>query len=268
MGATYSEPVTFDDWLAHFRANPTRQLELENSIEWDAPAKVTGPTRRAFIRSFQRFELGEDGDGEHLLRKATRAGDSAYLASLSLLVQEEQKHSELFRRGLARLHAPRLEAHWSDAVFTGLRRMLGLRTELALFLVAETVAMGYFTALADRAPDPVLRGIGQRIATDEQDHIRFHIDRLRHGFRCTFRIGRLIIGLSWGVIAAGAALVIVVDHGPALRACGLSRTRYWCEAMREFHRVARSVLVTPEAEPLGPLMKDTERLRRGAVQRT
>ena len=156
---------------------------------------------------------------------------------------------------LDRLEAPSLEAHWSDAVFTVLRRTLGLRTELGLFLIAESVAMGYFTALAERAPDPVL-GIGRRIATDEQDHIRFQIDRLHQGFRDTPRAGRMLIGLGWGVIAGGAAAVLAVDHGPALRACGLSPARYWRQAMGEFRRAARLVLANPGAEPLGPLAKD------------
>lgn len=244
--------MTFDEWLAHFRANPARQQMLEATIKWDAPATVHGSARRAFVRSFQRFHLGESGDGKHLLGKAAAEGDPTYLAALGLLVEEEQKHSELFARGLDHLHASRLDAHWSEATFAVLRRMLGLRTELALFLIAETVAMGYFTALAERAPDAVLRGIGRRIATDEEDHIRFQIDRLRQGFRHTSGPGRLLVGLGWNVIAAGAALVLVLDHHSALRACGLSSTSYWRQAMKDFRRSARSVLLEPGAEPLGP----------------
>ena len=82
--------------------------------------------------------------------------------------------------------------------------MLGLRTELALFLSAETLAMGYFIALADHAPDTVLRGIGRRIAADERDHIRFQIDRLRVGYRHTPGAVRAVIGLAWFFVAAGA----------------------------------------------------------------
>lgn len=247
--------MTFDDWLVHFRTNPERQQELEATIDWSTQATLDGPTRRAFIRSFQRFELGENGDGEHLLRKASREGDPTYLAALTLLVQEEQKHSRLFRRGLEHLQAPCIDSHWSDATFAALRRMLGLRTELALFLIAETVAMGYFTALAEQAPDPILRGIGRRIATDERDHIRFQIDRLRQGFRDTPGAARLVVGLAWHFIAVGAAVVLVIDHGSALRACGLAPTRYGLQAVREFRRTARLVLAKPEADPLGPVTK-------------
>lgn len=253
---TAAGPSMFNDWLEHFRGNPAYHRLIEADIDWDASLRLDEPTRQAFIRSFQRFELGESGDGKHLLSKAALQGDPAYLAALGLLVREEQKHSALFRRGLDHLDAPSLQAHWSDAAFTALRRMLGLRTELGLFLIVESVAMGYFAALAERAPDPVLRGIGRRIATDEQDHLRFQIDRLRRGFARTPRAGRMLIGVAWGVIAGGAAAVLAVDHGPALRACGFSPARYWRQAMGEFRRSARLVLANPGAAPLGPLAKD------------
>lgn len=254
IGST-SDPMTgaFERWLTHFRQNPARQQRSESSVSWDAPMLLDSFTRQAFIRSFQRFELGESGDGRHLLAKAALEGDPVYLAALEMLVAEEQKHSALFRRGLDHLDAPSIGAHWSDSVFVQLRRMLGLRTELGLFLIVESVAMGYFTALAEHAPDPVLRGIGMRIAHDERDHIRFQIDRLRQGFLRTPRVGRLAVGLVWGAIAAGASTVLAIDHGSALRACGYSRIEYWRHAMGEFSEAAISVLADPGTEPLGPL---------------
>lgn len=245
--------MTFANWLDHFQRNSALHRELESEIDWNAPVLLSEREVKAFARSFQRFELGESGDGQRLRAKAAQEGDPIYLAALELLVQEEQKHSALFRRGLERINAPTLDAHWSDAAFTVLRRMLGLRTELGLFLIAETVAMGYFTALAEHAPDPVLRGIGRRIATDEQNHIRFQIDRLRQGFHRTPGAVRAVIGLIWGVIAAGAATVMVLDHGQALRACGLSPAKFWFQATGRFQGAAKLIFATPKAESLGPL---------------
>jgi rubrerythrin len=247
--------MNFQDWLEHFQTNPIRHQEMEATVDWDAPITMDEATQRAFIRSFQRFELGENGDGKRLLAKAALAGDPTYLAALELLVKEEQKHSALFRRGLDHLHAPILQAHWSDAAFVSLRRMLGLRTELALFLIVETVAMDYFEALADQAPDPVLRAIGRRIANDERDHIRFQIDRLRQGFETAPGWHRRVLGAAWTVIAAGAATVVVLDHRAALRACGLEPVAYWRNAITSFRTAARSVLVTAEARRLGPTTK-------------
>ncbi|GAB2453877.1 hypothetical protein HD599_002886 [Conyzicola lurida] len=247
---------TFDDWVVHFQTNPERQRATEATIDWSAPAELANRERRAFVRSFQRFELGESGDGVRLLRMAAEAGDPVYTDALRRLVAEEQKHSALFGRGLRHLAAPSLDEHWTDAAFTRLRRLLGLRTEIGLFLIAESVAMGYFVALAGHAPDAVLRGIGRRIAEDERDHIRFQIDRLRIGFRATPAPARALVGLAWGVVAAGAATVIVVDHGAALRACGVSPVEYWGRAMRSFRAAARSVLAHPESPLLGPARRD------------
>lgn len=249
--------VMFDEWLAHFRDNPARQRAIEAAVAWGSPTSVSGKPRRAFVRSFQRFELGESGEGERLLSKARQAGDPVYLAALTLLIEEEQKHSALFHRGLEHLAAPRLDSHWSDRVFTLLRRALGLRTELALFLIAETVAMPYFAALEESAPDPVLRGIGRRIANDERNHIRFQVDRLYPAFSDTPVLMRIGVGMTWAVVAVGAATTVVVDHGAALASCGVRRGTYFRAALRHFGIAARAVLGSGERPPLGPLASGT-----------
>jgi hypothetical protein len=234
--------TSFASWVEHFESNRVVQVAMEREIDWDTPCELPEPVKAALVKSFQRFELGENGDGARLLAKAEQAGDAVYLDALRRLVVEEQRHSELFRRGLGHLGAPTLSAHWSDAVFTHLRRLLGLRTELALFLVAESVAMGYFTALRSSAPDPVIRSIGRRVEFDELNHLRFQIDRLRQGFASTPGAVRVVVGLAWGVVAAGAATVLVVDHAGALRACGLRPAAFWLTATRTFAASARQVL--------------------------
>jgi hypothetical protein len=244
---------SFDSWILNFHNNSARHQQQEALIDWRAPLTISARERHAFVHSFQRFELGEGGEGVRLLALAADAGDPTYTRALELLVQEEQKHSALFGRGLRHLGAPTLTSHWTDAAFTRLRHLLGLRTEIGLFLVAESIAMGYFVALAENAPDPVLRGIGQRIMDDERDHIRFQIDRLRVGFQHTPAPVRLLVGVGLGVIAAGAAAVLVVDHRGALRACGLEPLEYWGRAMRSFRVAAQLALANPDAALLGPL---------------
>lgn len=245
--------MDFTPWLAYFRENPTLQDAMDARIEWGATTALEERHRRGFIRSFQRLELGEGGEGRHLLAMAARAGDETYLQALELLVAEEQRHSRLFGRALDYLGSPRLESHWSDTVFASLRRTRGLRTELGLFLIAESVSMGYFEALADNAPDAALRGVGLRIATDERNHLRFQVDRLRQGFARTPNAVRIAVRGLWTVIAAGAAAVVCLDHAHALRACGLNPVRYWFRAVRRFNAVARLVFSRADGAPLGPL---------------
>lgn len=130
----------YDAWLLYYQRNPQRHARLEETLDWRRQSPLVGADRAAIARSLQRFELGESGDGVSLLAKAGRAQDPTYVAALELFVIEEQKHSELFRRALEYLQYPTLASHWSDAAFVRLRRALGLRLELTLFLVAEVEA--------------------------------------------------------------------------------------------------------------------------------
>lgn len=246
-----SSPSPFATWTDYFTRNRVRQLRIEATVDWDAPCTMGPEARRAVARSLQRFELGESGEGEHLLRLAARAGDPDYVAAVRLLIAEEQRHSALFGRGLRHLMAPSLPGHWTDRVFTLLRRSLGLDTEIALFLVAETVALDWFEALA-AVPDPVLAGIGRRIVADEREHIRFQIDRLHLDLRTGPALARLGIAAVWSVVAAGAATVLVLGHAEAMRACGRRPGLVWARGLRTFGRSVRSVLTGPADRVLGP----------------
>jgi hypothetical protein len=246
-----SSPAPFDAWTEYFTRNRVRQRRIEAAVDWSAPCTLPPAARLAISRSFQRFELGESGEGEHLLGLAERAGDPSYVDAVRLLIAEEQRHSALFGRGLRHLTAPSLPGHWSDRVFTLLRRSLGLDTEIALFLVAETLALDWFDALTD-CPDPVLSGIGRRIVADEREHVRFQIDRLHLDLRRRPLLARLGIAAVWSVVAVGAATVLVVGHAAAMRACGRSPGVVWLRGLRTFGRSAAAVLTGPPARMLGP----------------
>src|SRR5690606_22315869 len=81
-------------------------------------------------------------------------------------------------RRLARLLTaggrPTLPGHWSDTVFVRLRRLMGLRTELLVLMVAEVVALRYYRALRDGTTDPLTREVAARILADEERHVPFH----------------------------------------------------------------------------------------------
>jgi hypothetical protein len=242
---------TFAVWTDYFTRNRERQRRIEATVDWDARCALPVDARRAIAHSFQRFELGESGEGEHLLALAERAGDPEYTRAVRLLIAEEQRHSALFGRGLRHLMAPSLPGHWSDRVFTLLRRSLGLDTEIALFLVAETVALDWFEALAS-SPDPVVAGIGRRITADEREHVRFQIDRLHRDLRPKALPARAGIALVWSAVAVGAATVLVTGHAPALRACGRRPAVVWGRGLRAFASALHLVLAGPHDRVLGP----------------
>ncbi|GIG39228.1 ferritin-like domain-containing protein [Cellulomonas phragmiteti] len=242
--------MSFDAWLTYYRRNPARQARLESGIDWSEPTPLTGDARAAIGRSLQRFELGESGDGARLLAKAESAGDPTYVAALRLFVAEEQRHSALFGRALDHLAWPRLTSHWSDAAFTALRRALGLRTELALFLVAEAVALHYFAALRDGCPDPQVARIATRILADEDEHVRFQVHRLHEGFAGSTWWTRAVARVLWWPVAVGAATVVALDHRAALRVCGVRPATFLSRALRSFAE-ASALALTP-----GPIAVD------------
>lgn len=244
--------MDFTPWVRHFERNVEAQRAPQAQVGRGTGCRLDHRRRRAFVRSFQRFELGESGDGRHLLAKAQRAGDAQYTRALTLLVAEEQRHSGLFASGLDHLGGASLPAHWSDTAFTALRRALGLRTELGLFLVAESVAVEYFTALATEAPDPVLRAIGRRLEHDERDHLRFQVDRLAQAYAGSPALLRQLVRAALTSIGVGAAIVLVADHRAALRACGRCPLGYARRAVRHL-RQQLDLVMTARPQPLGPL---------------
>ncbi|MFB2554928.1 ferritin-like domain-containing protein [Herbiconiux liangxiaofengii] len=238
----FSETGPFTAWAEYFSRNTARHDRLDRTIPWGAISPLPAADIAAIARSLQRFELGESGEGEGLRSKARRRFDRDYDTALELFVAEEQKHSALFGRALRRFGVGPLHEHWSDAAFVRLRRLMGLRTEVTLFLIAETVALEYFAAL-ERSADPVLRGVARRVLTDEVEHIRFQIAQLQVGLRRVPAGVRMLAAAAAWVVAAGAATVVAVDHGPALRAGGLRPAVFWGRAMRHFRRAAASAFL-------------------------
>lgn len=245
-------PSPFAAWADYFARNRLRRERIEATVDWDATCTLPEPVRRAMAHSFQRFELGESGEGTHLLGLAERTGDPDYVEAVRLLVVEEQAHSALFGRGLRHLGAASLNDHWSDRVFTVLRRSLGLDTEIALFLVAETVALDWFEALAAHAPDAVLAGVGRRIVADEREHVRFQVDRLHRDLRPRPLGVRIGMAVAWVPVALGAATVLAVGHRKALRVCGRRPLEVWVRGLRGFAAAATTVLTGPTDRVLGP----------------
>ncbi|MDX1882788.1 ferritin-like domain-containing protein [Mycolicibacterium sp. 120270] len=232
----------FGRWVEHFEHNEQAHAEADAAIAFDDRCEIPAEDRPPLIESIRRFQLGESGDGEQLLRKAARAGDPEYLRAAELFVAEEQQHAALLLRLLGYLGGRPMRSHWSDAVFVRLRRLMGLRTELLVLTVAEVVALSYYGGLANSGPDPVVRAVAARIVADEHPHVRFQVDRLRAGFAGS-RVGvRALAFAFWWLTAIGATVVVSYDHGPLLDAIGYRRTRFVRDVLTDFAAVAAAVL--------------------------
>lgn len=205
------------------------------------PRPLGGQLHRALIRSIQRFQVGEDGDGTSLIAAATRAGDPVYLAAVRLFVAEEQSHAVRLANVLRYAGAAPIGKNWTDTVFVLVRRGGGLRLELLTLMLAEVVALRYYRALRDGSSDAYVVGVAARILADEERHVPFHLDRLYQGFAGTPLAGRVAAAGGWWVLMVGAALVVAVVHGSALRALGMTRRRFVTDVLRLFRPMVASV---------------------------
>ncbi|AXB43978.1 ferritin-like domain-containing protein [Amycolatopsis albispora] len=223
----------FTGWVEHFEAEAERRRELGDP-QWTKGAELPA----AVIRSVQRFQVGEAGDGANLIAKAEAAGDAAYSTAVRMFVDEERNHARLLEHLLTAANAKTIGGHWTDAVFVRLRRALGLRLELMVLMIAEVVALRYYRALRDGTPDALTTEVAGRILADEERHVPFHLRRLAAAFAPLSRPARLLVHGVWRVLLFGAVVTVSYDHGPALRALGLTRRQFVADVLRIWGRTS------------------------------
>jgi hypothetical protein len=128
-----------------------------------------------------------------------------------------------------------------------------------ILLVAEMIAKRYFRALRDGTQDPTLRAVFNRILSDEEGHLAFHIDYLQRVFAPMPLVHRGLIRIVWRIIYRATCVVVWLGHGRVLRACGVSASQFWWDSGLIFDEVAAAILSCavwnkavgmPEGEPL------------------
>ncbi|MFD8418911.1 ferritin-like domain-containing protein [Streptomyces sp. NPDC059466] len=233
----------FAKWTRRFEDERERR-RAQGDPDWGQGATL----HPAVWAGVQRFQVGEDGDGANLVGKADQAGDADYAQAVRLFVAEEQNHARLLARLLAAGGVPTLTGHWSDAVFVRLRRLMGLRMELLVLMIAEVVALRYYRALRDGTDDPLTVEVAGRILSDEQRHVPFHCERLHASLAELPRATRRPVMALWRLLLLAVTLVVAADHGPALARLDIGRLRFVADVMASSHAVVSAVLVpSPDA---------------------
>jgi hypothetical protein len=224
-------------WLEYFKFNGTHRHE----IPWKIPMEVEPKLRVPLIRSLQRFQVGESGEGKHLRKQVATTNDPIYEATIDLFIKEEQEHARLMAEILKRLNAPLLQSHWSDACFVLLRRLFGLNQELLVLLVPEIIAKRYFRALRDGVGNKVLKAVFAQILHDEEGHLAFHIDYLQRAFASLTLTQRILVRVLWRAVFRAACVVVILDHSAVLRAVRVSPQEFWWDCGLIFDEVAASI---------------------------
>ncbi|MGW1624670.1 ferritin-like domain-containing protein [Streptomyces sp. NPDC002172] len=228
----------FAKWTRRFEDERERR-RAQGDPDWGQNATL----HPAVWASIQRFQVGEDGDGANLVSKADQAGDADYGQAVRLFIAEEQNHARLLARLLAAGGMPTLTGHWSDTVFVRLRRLMGLRLELLVLMIAEVVALRYYRALRDGTGDALTSEVAGRILSDEERHVPFHCERLYASMVELPHAVRRPVMTLWRLLLLAVSLVVAADHGPALRRLDLGRLRFVGDVMASSHAVVSAVLV-------------------------
>ena len=224
-------------WLNYFEHN----REHRRDIPWQPQLNVSPDVVQPFIRSLQRFQIGESGEGRHLRAAANITGDPAYIKAIDLFIEEEQEHARLMAEILQRLDAPLLTSHWSDGCFILLRRVFRLNQELMVLLTPEIIAKRYFRMVHDRIGDESIKAVCAQILHDEEGHVAFHVDYLRGALAKLSLPGRLILRAAWRVLFRLSSLVVLLDHRSLLTACGVSTASFWWDCELMFDDVAAQI---------------------------
>ncbi|MFC9897137.1 ferritin-like domain-containing protein [Nocardia sp. NPDC127579] len=227
----------FTRWAGEFEAKVTARA-VAGDPDWVRGARLDP----AVVRSVQRFQVGESGDGANLIGKADRAGDPVYSAAARLFIAEERNHARMLGLLLEAAGAPVIRGHWTDTVFVRLRRALGLRLELMVLMLAEVVALRYYRALRDGTSDALTTQVAGLILADEQRHVPFHCQRLRVAFAANSRPARLFAVAAWWFMLAGVTVVVAADHGLALRQFGVRRSDFVRDVLASFAAIAPAAI--------------------------
>jgi hypothetical protein len=224
-------------WLNYFEHNRVHRLP----VPWENGIQVEPHLGVPLIRSLQKFQLGESGEGRKLKSHARKTGDAIYATAIDLFIKEEQEHARLMAKILCELNAPLLKNHWSDFCFVSMRRLFGLHQELMVLLLPEMIAKNYFRALRDGTRDPVLRAVFSQIAQDEDGHLAFHIEYLRRAFEKMAFTKKIFALVIWRLAFRATCLAVMLDHRAVLRAIEMQPRQFWNDCGEIFDEVAAGI---------------------------
>ncbi len=218
-------------WMDWFEQNRLGRPEPE----WHVPCPTAPEARAALARSLAHFQLGESGDGQHLLAAARKTwpDDAAYLAALETFLGEEHAHAALLARLVERHGGVLVRRHWTHGAFRVVRQIFGARWELQVLATAEIVGAAYYRILHRRSRDPVLEQACALILRDEAGHLAFHLDRFGTEQADWLPLARSIWATQFQLLLLAVSAAAWWDHRHALHALRARKTEWTREVRRE-----------------------------------
>lgn len=231
-------------WKDYFERNKNARLEALVGDQLKVDEKLTAP----LIHSLQRFQIGETGDGLHLKKYASSVKDKDYQECVDLFIKEEQGHAQVLARVILALDGTLITWHWSDFAFIGLRRLLGLKTELLVLLIAEVIGKSYYKLVSKNAGNETIEEVFSLIVLDELMHLEFHTEFLSSRLKNYSMFVRSAVYRIWCFLFWMACLVFVMDHGKSLSNLGSGKKEFWIECTNLFSKYAKRACLLSRKE--------------------
>ncbi len=216
-----------------------------DQLPWNDPTMLSPEESRCIQSSIQQFQLGEGARGSRLLKRgqdfADATSDPHFVASLSLFVKEEQRHSAFLLRFMQRESIPAASSHWVDTIFRRLRVLAGLELSLRVLVTAEIIAIPYYRALGAATQSPLLQAICEGILQDEAAHLRFQSSMLSRISVSRLFFADRIVSAIHRVFLLITCLVVWHEHGRVFRAARYARGGFLAESFWEFDRLDNAI---------------------------
>ena len=213
------EFVNWREWLNFFERRSGRRLPEPE------PGESYTELPESLARSLAIFQLGESGGGT-IVEQARQSGikniDDNYAEAMHLFVKEENRHADILAICVHLLGGSLIQENWTASLFVRSRRLIGLRLKVLVLLAAEVVGLCYYHLLAARLPAGQVRSLLAQLVNDERAHLQFHCSFLRSQADCLWK--RAIFIITWRMTMCAAAIVVLIDHWPAIRDLGIGPT--------------------------------------------
>ena len=222
-------PHSWLSWRRYFEDHRDRRLPDLGGATRGIPAHWLAPLRA----SLATFQLGESKGGrlsDQIERAELRGIDDDYRAAVKLFVAEEQRHGEVLAAAVRALGGRLVEETWTETLFVGLRRHVGLRGKLLVLLAAEVIGLAFYRTLGSRLPPGPLRDALDEIDDDEVAHLAFHRDF--YATQLDTPAARATVAALWWLVAGAAGLVVAVDHRRTFRALGIPAREVFARFVR------------------------------------
>lgn len=228
-------------WLSYFKEN--RFVRVDIRFPQDVAAGFSEELRQPLIHSLQRFQIGETGEGKHLRKFASRMHDPIYEDCIDMFIKEEQYHARVLAEIIQHLDGTLLTWHWTDLGFIVLRRMLGLKTELFILLIAEIIGKCFYKACADQLNSRLMSDAFSLIVLDEIAHLEFHCSFLHDQMQTFPPFVRRFVYYAWSMFFFTACFIFIADHRRTLAALNVSSKEFLEDCSLNFHRTSSRALV-------------------------